>query len=96
MSYMRPAFAKLEDFDTEHTRFASKYSVYLYREVMVDEDTRVDMPQDGLKLLLIVGRSKVSRYFSSLETPAATNRCDQLLPKLRHTSTMFSDTTMLP
>ncbi len=41
MSYMRPAFAKLEDFDTEHTRFASKYSVYLYREVMVDEDTRV-------------------------------------------------------
>jgi GPI inositol-deacylase len=41
MSYMRPAFAKLEDFDTEHTRFASKYSVYLYREVMVDEDTKV-------------------------------------------------------
>lgn len=41
MSYMRPAFAKLEDFDTEHTRFASKYSVYLYREVLVDEDTKV-------------------------------------------------------
>jgi GPI inositol-deacylase len=41
MSYMRPAFAKLEDFDTEHTRFASKYSVYLYREQMVDEDTKV-------------------------------------------------------
>lgn len=41
MSYMRPAFAKLEDFDTEHTRFASKYSVYLYREVMVNEDTKV-------------------------------------------------------
>jgi hypothetical protein len=44
MSYMRPAFAKLEDFDTEHTRFASKYSVYLYREVMVDEDTKVGFP----------------------------------------------------
>ena len=41
MSYMRPAFAKLDDFDTEHTRFASKYSTYLYREVMVDEDIRV-------------------------------------------------------
>jgi glycosylphosphatidylinositol deacylase len=38
MSYMRPDFARLEDFDTEHTRFASKYSVYLYREDMVDED----------------------------------------------------------
>jgi GPI inositol-deacylase len=41
MSYMRPSFAKLTDFDTEHTRFASKYSVYLYREGMVDEDTKV-------------------------------------------------------
>jgi glycosylphosphatidylinositol deacylase len=41
MSYMRPSFAKLSDFDTEHTRFASKYSVYLYREGGVDEDTKV-------------------------------------------------------
>jgi hypothetical protein len=41
MSYMRPSFAKLSDFDTEHTRFASKYSVYLYREGMVDEGTKV-------------------------------------------------------
>ncbi len=41
MSYMRPSFAKLSEFDTEHTRFASKYSVYLYREGMVDEDTMV-------------------------------------------------------
>jgi len=41
MSYMRPSFAQLSDFDTEHTRFASKYSVYLYREGMVDEDTKV-------------------------------------------------------
>ena len=44
MSYMRPSFAKLKDFDTEHTRFASKYSVYLYREEMVDEDTKVHSP----------------------------------------------------
>ncbi len=41
MSYMRPAFAKLTEFDTEHTRFASKYSIYLYREGGLDEDTRV-------------------------------------------------------
>lgn len=41
MSYMRPSFAKFSDFDTEHTRFASKYSLYLYREGGVDEDTRV-------------------------------------------------------
>ena len=46
MSYMRPSFAKLSDFDTEHTRFASKYSVFLYREGMVDEDTKVCMQQE--------------------------------------------------
>lgn len=42
MSYMRPGFAKFNDFDTEHTRFASKYSLYLYREGGIDEDTRVN------------------------------------------------------
>lgn len=45
MSYMRPSFAKLSDFDTEHTRFASKYSVYLYREGLIDEDTKVGAVQ---------------------------------------------------
>ena len=38
---MRPAYAKLSGFDTEHTRFASKYSLYLYREGGIDEDTMV-------------------------------------------------------
>jgi len=41
MSYMRPMFHKFDDFDTEHTRFASKYSLYLYREGGIDEDSRV-------------------------------------------------------
>lgn len=41
MSYMAPAFAKFTDFDTEHTRFATKYSLYLYREGGIDTDTRV-------------------------------------------------------
>lgn len=45
MSYMRPYFAKYDDFDTEHTRFATKYSLYLYREGGVDEDIRVSPPQ---------------------------------------------------
>ncbi|GAB7354645.1 hypothetical protein MBLNU459_g5077t2 [Dothideomycetes sp. NU459] len=44
MSYMAPAFAKFTDFDTEHTRFASKYSLYLYREGGIDTDTRVSIP----------------------------------------------------
>lgn len=41
MSYMRPIFHKFDDFDTEHTRFASKYSLYLYREGGIDDDSRV-------------------------------------------------------
>ena len=41
MSYMRTSFLRFSDFDTEHTRFATKYSLYLYREGEIDEDTRV-------------------------------------------------------
>ncbi len=41
MSYMAPSYAKLDEFDTEHTRFASKYSLYLYREQGIDVDTKV-------------------------------------------------------
>lgn len=41
MSYMDPRYIHLSDFDTEHTRFASKYSLYLYREGGVFEDPTV-------------------------------------------------------
>lgn len=41
MSYMRPSYFKLGDFDTEHTRFGGKYSLYLYREQGVDEDEEI-------------------------------------------------------
>jgi hypothetical protein len=42
MSYMASAFVRYPDFDTEHTRFASKYSLHLYREGGIDDsDTRV-------------------------------------------------------
>ena len=43
MSYMRPAYAKFDDFDTEYTRFATKYSLYLYREGGIDGDNRVEL-----------------------------------------------------
>jgi glycosylphosphatidylinositol deacylase len=50
MSYMRPMYSRYTDFDTEHTRFASKYSLYLYREGGMDEDTRVwvNVPHVGI------------------------------------------------
>lgn len=41
MYYTRSMFFNFADFDTEHTRFASKYSLHLYREVGFDEDPKV-------------------------------------------------------
>lgn len=41
MYYTRSLFFNFADFDTEHTRFASKYSLHLYREIGFDEDRKV-------------------------------------------------------
>ena len=35
--YMSPIYVHLKDFDTEHTRFATKYSLHLYREQGIDD-----------------------------------------------------------
>lgn len=41
MCWSRPIYFKFSDFDTEHTRFASKYHLYLHREGGFDEDPKV-------------------------------------------------------
>lgn len=41
MSYMRPSYVHFSEFDTEHTRFATKYSLYLYREQGLDDEEKV-------------------------------------------------------
>lgn len=41
MSWMSPSFTHFSDFDTEHTRFASKYSLYLYREQGIENGHKV-------------------------------------------------------
>lgn len=51
MSYMRPSYIKLSEFDTEHTRFASKYSLYLYREQGLNNE-KVQAPTHHLCPLL--------------------------------------------
>jgi hypothetical protein len=40
---MRPTYIKLVEFDSEHTRFASKYSLHLYRERGIDEYNQDDI-----------------------------------------------------
>lgn len=41
MSYMRPSYVHFSEFDTEHTRYATKYSLYLYREQDIDDAAKV-------------------------------------------------------
>ncbi|KAF2684030.1 GPI inositol-deacylase-like protein [Lentithecium fluviatile CBS 122367] len=67
MSYMRPAYHKFENFDTEHTRFASKYSLYLYREGGIDEDIRVK----GVPVLFIPGNAGSYKQVRSLASESA-------------------------
>ena len=45
MCWSRPIYFRFSDFDTEHTRFASKYHLYLHREGGFDEDPQVGDPR---------------------------------------------------
>lgn len=67
MSYMMPAFTHFPDFDTEHTRFASKYSLYLYREGGVDDDSRVK----GIPVLFIPGNAGSYKQVRPIAAEAA-------------------------
>lgn len=105
MSYMRPSYAKLDEFDTEHTRLASKYSLYLYREQGIDHDTKVrwgfccQMKQwvRGLaNLERAQFRSGESPFCSSPAMPGATSRFAPSRPKPPTTSTTSCSTTRLP
>ncbi|KAL2157506.1 hypothetical protein VTH06DRAFT_6057 [Thermothelomyces fergusii] len=67
MSYMRPSYAKLNDFDTEHTRLASKYSLYLYREQGIEHDTKVR----GVPVLFIPGNAGSYKQVRPIAAEAA-------------------------
>ncbi|EME47675.1 hypothetical protein DOTSEDRAFT_69584 [Dothistroma septosporum NZE10] len=67
MSYMMPRFNRFADFDTEHTRFASKYALHLYREGGVDEDVRVK----GIPVLFIPGNAGSYKQVRPIAAEAA-------------------------
>lgn len=75
MSMMRPAFAKFSDFDSEHTRFASKYSLYLYREGGIDEDTMVSRPGVVGRETILIRSSCIGQGCSGL---VHTRQCRKL------------------
>ncbi|KAL8672292.1 MAG: hypothetical protein Q9168_003235 [Polycauliona sp. 1 TL-2023] len=62
MYYTHSMFYHFADFDTEHTRFASKYSLHLYREIGFDEDSKVK----GVPVLFIPGNAGSYRQARSL------------------------------
>jgi len=102
MSYMNPRYIHLSEFDTEHTRFASKYSLYLYREggvyesPMVSRTTERVGPRYWFALvageLIFAHRFLAYPYFSSLEMQEATSKSGLLLLKQPDTSTTCCST----
>lgn len=71
---MRPMFGKFEGFDTEHTRFASKYSLHLYREGGVNEDMTASLLARVHKVEANRTRLVASRYYSSQVTQEAISK----------------------
>ncbi|KAI8339120.1 PGAP1-like protein-domain-containing protein [Chlamydoabsidia padenii] len=61
-SYMRPLYLKQDGFDSEMTRFAGKYSLYLYREKGVD---LAEQPT-GIPVLFIPGHAGSYKQIRSI------------------------------
>ncbi|OJD25933.1 GPI inositol-deacylase [Blastomyces percursus] len=68
---MMPTYIKLIGFDTEHTRFASKYGLYLYRERGVDEYSEQDIGLRGVPVLFLPGNAGSYRQGRSLASEAS-------------------------
>ena len=71
MSMMSPTYLKLSGFDTEHSRFATKYSLYLYREEGVDEYTSDNIGLRGAPVLFIPGNAGSYKQVRSLSSEAS-------------------------
>ncbi|KAI1095954.1 PGAP1-domain-containing protein [Rostrohypoxylon terebratum] len=67
MSWMSPSYAKFSDFDTEHTRFATKYSLYLYREQGFDNSPKIK----GIPVLFIPGNAGSYKQVRSIASESA-------------------------
>jgi GPI inositol-deacylase len=71
MSRMSPTYIKLSGFDTEHSRFAAKYSLYLYREEGVDEYTSDNIGLRGAPVLFIPGNAGSYKQVRSLSSESS-------------------------
>ncbi len=71
MSTMSPTYIKLSGFDTEHSRFATKYSLYLYREEGVDYYTQENIGLRGAPVLFLPGNAGSYKQVRSLSSEAS-------------------------
>ncbi|KAJ6130205.1 hypothetical protein N7512_002985 [Penicillium capsulatum] len=68
---MSPTFIRMLEFDTEHTRFASKYNLFLYREEGVDPYTQDNIGLNGVPVLFLPGNAGSYRQVRSLAAEAS-------------------------
>ncbi|KAF2401642.1 GPI inositol-deacylase-like protein [Trichodelitschia bisporula] len=76
MSYMASGYVPFPEFDTEHTRFATKYSLHLYREMGIDEDYRVK----GVPVLFIPGNAGSFKQVRSFAAEAEEYYANHIRP----------------
>lgn len=76
--YMSPAYAKIHAFDSTHTRFASKYSLYLYREQNKDSipDNSHNFNLSGSPILFIPGNAGSYKQVRSIAAETANQYFD--------------------
>ncbi|KAJ3496845.1 hypothetical protein NLG97_g2359 [Lecanicillium saksenae] len=74
MSYMRPSYIHFREFDTEHTRFATKYSLHLYREQGFDDESRLR----GVPVLFIPGNAGSYKQVRPIAAEAASHFYERL------------------
>ncbi|KAE8150195.1 PGAP1-domain-containing protein [Aspergillus avenaceus] len=73
---MSPTFIRMVGFDTEHTRFASKYNLYLYREGGVDSYNHENLGLNGAPVLFLPGNAGSYRQVRSLAAEASRHYYD--------------------
>ncbi|OJI81783.1 hypothetical protein ASPTUDRAFT_733556 [Aspergillus tubingensis CBS 134.48] len=73
---MSPTFLRMVGFDTEHTRFASKYNLFLYREEGVDPYNQENLGLNGAPVLFLPGNAGSYRQVRSLAAEASRHYAD--------------------
>lgn len=71
MSYMVPNYARVHAFDASHTRYASKYHLYLYRELGKDTDPD-GSPLTGIPVLFVPGNAGSYKQVRALAAECST------------------------